>query len=287
MKVLWPALFKLHKFTRLETLRFSFHSSYSECRRLGGAQPSLHFLVQKAVLASIASGPYPTTTLKSLSLTNVIGIEDDVYESPTFQSVISLLQSLSISTIAPEYETGCDFQLRHWYNDFWQSTIPTRFLDPPQSSLRSLSLGSDVLIGPIDDFDINDHFFPQLASLKLERFLFHWCPVTTFILKHNATLQKLELRNCEMYVHYPMGQAAHWSDVYKKLQIEMTKLEELVVVTSTWRGEESKGQIYSRMGDESEFYQVELEKEEEEDAVALAELYAVVDLRRLTGSGQN
>jgi len=84
-----------------------------------------------------------------------------------------------------------------------------------------------------------------------------------------------------------MGQAAHWSDVYKKLQIEMTKLEELVVVTSTWRGEESKGQIYSRMGDESEFYQVELEKEEEEDAVALAELYAVMDLRRLTGSGQN
>lgn len=288
MRILWPALFRLHKFTHLKTLRFSFHPSYLECRRLGGAQPSLHFLVQKAVLASIASDPYPTT-VRNLSLTNVIGIEDSVYESPTFQTVISSLQSLSISTIAPEYETGCDFELRHWYNDFWRSTMPTRFLTPPESSLTSLSLGSDVLIGPIDNFNINDHFFPRLASLKLERFLFHWCPVTEFILKHNATLQKLELRNCEMYVPHPVGRApipAHWSDVYKKLQIEMTKLEELVVVTSAWRGE-SSGQIYSEMGDESEFLQVELETEEEEDAVALAELYAVVDLRRLTGSGRN
>jgi hypothetical protein len=288
MRVLWPALFRLHKFICLKTLRFSFHSSYHECRQLGGAQPSLHFLVQKAALASIASDPYPTM-VRNLSLINVIGIEDNVYESPTFQTVISSLQSLSISTIAPEYETGCDFELRHWYNDFWQSTIPTRFLNPPQSSLTSLSLGSDVLIGPIDDFNINDHFFPRLASLKLERFLFHWCPVTEFILKHNPTLQKLELRNCEMYVPHPGGRApipAHWSDVYKKLQIEMTKLEELVVVTSAWQGELS-GQIYSEIGDESEFCRVELATEEEEDAVALTELYAAVNLRRLSGSGQN
>ncbi|KIM87913.1 hypothetical protein PILCRDRAFT_814622 [Piloderma croceum F 1598] len=286
MRVLWPALFRLHKFTRLKTLRFSFHSSYCECRRLGGAQPSLHFLVQKAVLASIASDPYPAM-VRNLSLTNVIGIEDDVYESPTFQTVISSLQSLSISTIAPEYETGCDFELRHWYNDFWRSTMPTRFLTPPESSLTSLSLGSDVIIGPIDNFNINYHFFPRLASLKLERFLFHWYPVTEFILQHNATLQKLELRNCEMYVPHTVGPPipAHWSDVYKRLQIEMTKLEELVVVTSAWRGEFS-GQIYSEMGGESEFCQVELATEEEEDAVALAELYAVVDLRRLSGLGQ-
>ena len=72
----------------------------------------------------------------------------------------------------------------------------------------------------------------------------------------------------------------------QKVTIKMTKLEELVVVTSAWRGE-SSGQIYSEMGGESEFLQVELETEEEEDVIALAELHAVVDLRRLTGSGRN
>jgi hypothetical protein len=102
MKVLWPALFRLQNFPHLKTLRFSFHSRYNlkECRRLGGAQPSPDFLVQKAVLSSIASDPYPST-VKNLFLTNVIGIEDNVYESPAPKTAAPAPQSPPVPTVAP------------------------------------------------------------------------------------------------------------------------------------------------------------------------------------------
>jgi hypothetical protein len=270
----------LDQFTSLKSLRFSFREGYRECRRLGGTQPSLHFLVQKAVIASIASDPYPLT-VKSLSLTNVVGVEDSAYESSAFQTVVSSLQSLSISTIAPEYETGCDFQLRHWYNAFWQSIIPERFLVPAESSLTSLSLGSDVLVGPIDGFDINDYFFPRLSSLKLSHFLFCCRPVDEFILKHKATLQKLELRNCEMYISHSSASPMRWSDVYNNFQAQLTELEELIVGTSTWR-KELHDLLYCETGDGADFYQVELEEEESaKDAAALGELRAAVASRNL------
>src|ERR1700729_1080761 len=121
--------------------------------------------------------------------------------------------------------------------------------------------------------------------VETQTFLFGWCPVDEFILKHKATLHKLELRDCEMYVPHAVD-PHHWLEVYKQFQTELTKLEEFVVVISAWQGESSR-QGYSRMGDELNFYTVKLTKKEVEDAVALGELHTVVDLRRLGVSPQS
>ena len=157
----WPALFCLNKFTSLHTVRLSFHPIYTEMRRRGESyKPSTNFCIQKSILASLASEPHPST-IEHLSLTNVIGADDGTYETSSFQAIVSSLQSLSISTISQDYGSGCDTELRKWNKQFWFSTIPTRFLVLAQSSLTSLSLGSDEYIGPIDEFDINDHHFPH------------------------------------------------------------------------------------------------------------------------------
>src|ERR1700733_706333 len=114
MRQRWPALFRLNKFTSLSTVRFSFHPRYEEMRWRGESyKPSAHFCVQKSVLASLASDPYPST-VKHLSLTNVIGADDGTYKTSSFQVIVSSLQSLSISTISQDYDLGCDTELREW-----------------------------------------------------------------------------------------------------------------------------------------------------------------------------
>ena len=231
LRQLWPALFRLNKFTSLRTVRFSFHPIYTEMRLRGESyKPSTNFCIQKSVLASLASEPHPLT-IKHLSLTNVIGADDGTYGTSSFQAIVSSLQSLSISTISQDYDSGCDTELREWNKYFWFSTIPTRFLVLAQSSLTSLSLGSDEYIGPIDGFDINDHHFPHLRSLKHRRFVFGWYDIPAFIIKHKSTLRSLELHGNGMYLDWETSDAnqPYWSDVWKQFQVELTNLAELVV----------------------------------------------------------
>jgi hypothetical protein len=279
----WPALFRLNKFTSLRTVRFSFHPIYTEMRWRGESyKPSTNFCIQKSVLASLASEPHPST-VKHLSLANVIGADDGTYETSSFRAIASSLQSLSISTISQDYGSGCDPEFREWNKHFWFSTIPKQFLVPAQSSLTSLSLGSDEYIGPIDEFDINDHCFPHLRSLKLQRFVFGWYDVPAFIIKHKSTLRSLELHGNGMYFDCDFSSDAnqpYWSDVWKQFQVELTNLEELVVRSSDYANSDYDSQPYVRLDGMWSFDTLDLEREQEEDAEALGKLQASVELRR-------
>jgi hypothetical protein len=277
----WPALFRLNKFTSLRTVRFSFHPIYTEMRWRGESyKPSTNFCIQKSVLASLASEPHPSA-VKHLSLANVIGADDGTYETSSFQAIVSSLQSLSISTISQDYGSGCDPELREWNKHFWFSTIPERFLVPAQSSLTSLSLGSDEYIGPIDEFDINDHCFPHLRSLKLRRFVFGWYDVPAFVIKHKSTLRSLELHGNGMYLDWNSdANQPYWSDVWKQFQVELTNLEELVVRRSGYAYSNCDSQPYVQLDGMWSFDTLDLEREQEEDAEALGKLQASVELRR-------
>jgi hypothetical protein len=282
MQQRWPALFRLNKFTSLRTVRFSFHPIYTEMRLHGESyKPSTNFCIQKSVLASLASEPHPST-VKHLSLVNVIGADDGTYKTSSFQAIASSLQSLSILTISQDYDCGCDPELREWNKHFWFSTIPKQFLVPAQSSLMSLSLGSDEFVGPIDEFDINGHCFPHLRSLKLQHFVFGWHDVPAFIIKHKSTLRSLELHDNGMYLDLGSSDTnrSYWSDVWKQFQVELTNLKELVVRRSDYANSDCDSQPYVQLDGMWSFNTLDLMREQEEDAEALGKLQASMELRR-------
>jgi hypothetical protein len=177
-----------------------------------------------------------------------------------------------------------------FYIAFWSEVIPTRFLVPACSSLTSLSLGGDQYIGFPDGFEINDHYFPQLASLTLHHFVFGWTQAADFVVKHKATLRRLELRDCgfdlEEDAIMPPHDDDYWSDVWERFQAELVVLEALNVHrTSDVYTRSSQPYILRKGG--WIFNTSEQRREQEEDADALERLQATVELRKTSPEHQH
>jgi hypothetical protein len=204
-------------------------------------------------------------------LNNIIGLDDGTCETLAFQSVVSSLHSLSLSTISEiegSGQHGFSPYLMSWYEAFWSSTVPERFFVPSQASLTSLSLGCNEYI---PNEDINKHYFPQLVSLKLRRFC--WFDIDDFVIKHKAM--------CPSF-----SQVQYWSEVWEKFQTEMTVLEDLVVVrTDCVEGRRS--QPYVRLDGSWVYFVYEQGREQKEDADALDRLQATVVLRNLERLGSS
>jgi hypothetical protein len=283
------APFRLHKFTHLETVHFSFQPTFSEVEDITMMDlvgPWTHFRIQKSVLESFASEPR-AATIKHLILTNVITMNHDTYAAPAFQAVVSSLQCLSISTIS-SIKPGSLFLIVDSYRDFWSSVIPTQFLVPAHSSLMSLSLGGDRYIGCVDWLELNDHHFPQLTSLTLHHFIFGWNEVADFVVNHKATLRRLELRDCGFILRegaaIPLDD--YWSDVWERFQAELVVLEELNVHRTGGVSTRSSQPYISRIYGWT-FKIVEQRREQEEDADALERFQATVEFRKSNGGTTN
>jgi hypothetical protein len=235
-----------------------------------------------SVLESLASEP-GTAAIKHLILANVITIDHNTYAASAFQAVVSSLQSLSISTIS-SINAPCHASILHSYEAFWSSVIPKRFLIPARSSLTSLSLGGDQYIGFPDGFEINNHYFPQLTSLTLHRFIFGWMQAADFVIKHKATLRRLELGDCgfdldeEDFLPSDNDDDRYWSDIWERFQAELVVLEELNVNRTGDVYARSSQPYISRNGGWI-FNTSEQRREQEEDADALERLQATVELR--------
>jgi hypothetical protein len=238
------------------------------------SRPSTHLWIQKSVLASLTSEPCPST-IKDLSLAHLICVDDGTYETPAFQSDISSLHDLSFSTVS-NIKPGCLAAFLHWHEEFWGSTVSERFLVPAQSSLTSLSLGGDEYIGDTGVLDINACYFPQLTSLRLRRIVFSmFHAVDDFIIKHRATLRRLELEDNGINT----TDDYYWSNVWERFQIELTVLEKLVVHRTDYIGVRCC-QPYIRLDGSWIFEIYDEGREQKEDADALEKLQATVELRK-------
>lgn len=237
----------------------------------GLRQPTLHFHVQKAVIGSIIMDALPK--LKSLSLMNIIAIDDAAYALTSFRRVTSSLESLTLSVITPYSIDDCDSHFTQESKAFWFSTIPNSFLIPAQNSLTSLSLTNDNFVGAIEEFDIHQFYFPHLASLTLGHFVFGWYAAEEFIIEHNTTLRRLELRDCAVYYD-----TRSWSDIWDRLLMDQTGLEELVMSDIDLECCNTQCYVYLRGG---KFHIYEESKDQEEmDLAALDRLQTALELRR-------
>lgn len=292
-------MFHLHGFSRLRSLRFAFHPKFTEVCFLNDVYtPSPSFSVQKAILASLCSNP-PLSGIKSLSLLNLVGADDGMYEMPAFQAIIASLQSLAISTISQDTSYGSELTLREWNQHFWFYTVSDLFLKPAEANLTSLSLDSDEYVGPLNAFDIDKFYFPNLISLKLGRFVFGWHEPDVFIVKHKLTLETLELRECGMY--WGDDSVQKWHDVWDTFRTELARLKEIrISIPNPYRSLRSLRrypnlvpealvgkQHYIRLDDEWGFntlYDFWTDETELEDEKAWDSLREVVDLRRSQGA---
>jgi hypothetical protein len=234
------------------------------------SRPSTHLWVQKSVLASLTSEPCPST-IKDLSLAHLICVDDGTYETPAFQSVISSLHSLSFLTVS-NIKPGCLSVCLDWFHEFWPSTALESFLVPALSSLTSLSFGGDEYIS---DFDFDACHFPRLTSLKLRHIVFStFHAIDNFVIKHGATLRRLELEDNGM----DSTNDYYWSNVWERFQTELTVLEKLVVHRTDYVGERCC-QPYIRLDGGWIFEIYDEGREHKEDADALEKLQAAVELR--------
>ncbi|KAF8146944.1 hypothetical protein K438DRAFT_490960 [Mycena galopus ATCC 62051] len=182
----------LIKFCNLRRLRLNFHDKYEEESDPQDHSEWTHYLhLQNDIFTAIASNPPPP--LISLTLVNVIAVPTGIYAEERFQLLFRSLHELHIDILSnADLEGGhCDEPL----GEFWaKQCVPS--IIRGATAIKSLTIISDQAVGGQPTMSLDDIFLPHLSSLVLHQ-LFHR-GVVDFVLRHKATLARLELHECSM-----------------------------------------------------------------------------------------
>ncbi|KAH9173974.1 hypothetical protein EDB89DRAFT_646754 [Lactarius sanguifluus] len=181
-----------HQLPRLETINLTFYPSYGN--RLDGGGLAL----QSSVLGALASSfSIRAPKLMSLSLHNLRIRDLSPLESPPFQTVLTTLRHFQLSVLFDSVP-GSDTYFGRWCN-FWGTLCPRMILAPMQHSLTELTLHSDVYVGAFSRLSFAGLYFSHLGALSLRMVVFEpSVDAKHFILRHAATLARLELLVCKL-----------------------------------------------------------------------------------------
>ncbi|KAJ7192415.1 hypothetical protein GGX14DRAFT_578134 [Mycena pura] len=277
----------LVKLPKLSHLRLEFWSHWQEAYTNEVPEEPTHFLqLQFRLFEALAAVP-PSLVL--LTLRNVLGVPNEMYQQETFLTVFHGLQILEISVI---YDYGEGYYVQDPIKAFWAEDMSNILANA--RSLTTLVLRSDHPVGHEPALSFRDTHLPKLQSLTIQRFcLVPMIPdadVLAFILRHASTLAFLELRDCsvdggmEPDFIYPRP----WHAVFTVLKDEMHCLCEFVL-ENTCKREPTDGQdrrfAYTRLENS---YAVYTDAEvgdhpavgNDQDLPALERLLAVLEERR-------
>ncbi|KAH9022086.1 hypothetical protein EDB83DRAFT_2679220 [Lactarius deliciosus] len=162
-------------------------------------------VLQTSILDALATSfNVRAPKLTSLSLHNLRTSDLSLLESPSFQTTLMTLLRLQLSVLfdhSPGPDT--DLELERWCN-FWGTLCPRMVLTPTQHSLTELTLHSDTYVGALCGLSFAGLHFPRLCALSLRMVVFEpSVGATQFILRHAATLARLELLLCKLLDTYP------------------------------------------------------------------------------------
>ncbi|KAH9173970.1 hypothetical protein EDB89DRAFT_646658 [Lactarius sanguifluus] len=189
---------RIHQLPRLKTINLTFYQRYAN-QRYGKNRPdgSSHAL-QLAVLSALASSfrvRAPDLTL--LSLYNLRTSDLSPLESPSFQTVLTTLRRLRLS---PLFDPPDPFTVDDRWSHLW-GTLHPRMLTPMQHPLTVLTLDSNAHVGALAGLSFDGLQFPHLCSLSLASLVFEpSVGAQNFILRHAATLARLQLIMCKLPV---------------------------------------------------------------------------------------
>ncbi|TFY76342.1 hypothetical protein EWM64_g7673 [Hericium alpestre] len=176
-------------------------------------------------------------SLRSLTLVNIAVADESVYERPEFMALLRGLSQLQITVVSNE---KLDPKINRDYPDdpwsiFWEDIMFQRILPSlnGSSALTHLVLHSGEHIGIKPTFSFKALHFPCLSSLSLMRITFdEKIGTEDFIIRHKATLSRLELYRCLLLVHFDEDKPARlWSQIWDRFAKELTGLKEFMLST--------------------------------------------------------
>jgi hypothetical protein len=122
-----------------------------------------------------------------------------------------------------------------WCN-IWDTFCSRVILAPAQHSLTELTLHSGAFLGTSSRLSLAELHFPHLCALSLRNFFFKpSIGVESFILRHAASLTRLELLACTLHANAtppisfdldpPPPQSSYcWDSIWDRFAVELTAL---------------------------------------------------------------
>ncbi|KAH9032778.1 hypothetical protein EDB85DRAFT_1179148 [Lactarius pseudohatsudake] len=228
----------VHQLPRLETINLTFCPVGDDSLDPdGGGRLALQASILDALAASFSVRAPPNLT--SLSLRNLRILDDLPLESPSFQTFLTPLRRLELSVFIDRGLEPETFPAS-WCH-FWTTTFPRMVPAPTHNSLTELTLHGGTPVGASAGLSLAALHFPRLCALSLRDLVFEpSVAVEPFVLRHAATLARLELLGCAL----PTGTDTHlslsgseessprparWERIWDRFAAELTALVALHV----------------------------------------------------------
>jgi hypothetical protein len=191
---------RIHQLPRLKTISLRFNPFYDKQMNYGDDRLD-GLSLQASILGSLADSfsVRAPSELTSLSLLNLRASDLHPLETLPLQAILPTLRRLQLSAVfdsAPDPDT---FHGR--WRHFWGTLSPRMVPIQTQVFLTELTLHSDAFVGSMDGLSLHELYFPRLSVLSLRNIVFK--PIRgeeVFILRHAATLTRLELLTCKVFI---------------------------------------------------------------------------------------
>ena len=235
MRQLASSFSRIHQLLHLNTINLTFCQKSNRRINYNGKAHLSRLALQASIIGALADSfsVRVPSKLTSLSLHNLRTSDLGPLDTPPFKNVLTNLRRLQLSVLSEEFDDR--------WADFWSTFCPRIILDPTQHCLTDLTLHSDTLVGTFSGLSLSGLHFPHLCALSLRKIVFE-SPVgiEPFILRHTATLARLELLGCTLPTYaglpFPLGSpppplpsACYWNSIWDRFAAELTALVALHV----------------------------------------------------------
>ncbi|KAI9453702.1 hypothetical protein BJY52DRAFT_1418162 [Lactarius psammicola] len=275
------SLSRVHQLPRLETIKLKFYPSFGN--QLDGDRLALQASILGALSASFSVCAPPN--LRSLSLHNLRTWDLSPLESPPFQTVLTNLWHLQLSVL-PDSDPDPETTFARWCH-FWGTLTPRMILAPTQHALTELTLHSDIHVGASSGLSLAGLHFPHLCALSLCKLVFEpSVAVEPFILRHAATLARLELLACKLPTalageEWSISGSGGWDRIWDRFAVELIALVVLHVDERS-RRRWGFGLVYRYVRPDPErmaYWEIDLDSRNVADAAALRRFHVTVVAR--------
>ncbi|KAH0834666.1 hypothetical protein J3R83DRAFT_10181 [Lanmaoa asiatica] len=215
----------LSSFKNLENVVLNFWPSFrSQC----GSEVHEHpfwFTNRQIVVLHAVHHAMKSSCIRSLTLNNVVLMSSSCYD---FVSSVtdSPLHHFSMSVVA-------NSELSVWSGSKALNGSLCSLLPASNANLKSLVLRSPQGLYHGLNTQLCSFHYPALETLVLENIVFDLTPsadgIEEFIVRHKASLRRLELRSCPGYVPSKTTPVREWSETWRRLEEELDSLTEVVV----------------------------------------------------------